>query len=237
MPGSNAAPLSKVTLGWIPKLAMFDLDGTLIDTMGHFANLAATLIEENYEVFDSGGAETKVTWALARERYLQTSGIPLRQQLEVIFPGDKRNDPVAATYERDKTEICLHAEFPLEVAAALRELQARGVPVIISSNSAQHFVDELAARAPVDFDLALGFGDGVAKGEPHVERVVREFSVEPEDILFCGDSLKDGELAERCGQRFVGVIGTFNQDAFEERFEGVHTVESIAHLPALIWGP
>lgn len=205
---------------------MFDLDGTLIDTMGHFADLAATLIEKHYQV----------AWPVARKRYMQTSGIPFRQQLEVIFPGDARNEPVATTYEQDKTGICLRAKFPADVAAALRELQARGIPVVISSNSAQHFVDELAGRAPVDFDLALGFGNGLAKGEPHVERVMGDFDVQPQEILFCGDSLKDGELAERCGQRFVGVIGTFDREAFGRRFDGVHVVESIAQLPALIWG-
>lgn len=219
--------LAPITLGWIPRLAMFDLDGTLIDTMGHFADLAASLIQEHYGV----------EWAVARKRYLQTSGIPFRQQLEVIFPQDERNEPVAATYERDKTGICLRAEFPADVATALRELQSRGIPVVISSNSAQHFVDELAERAPVDFDLALGFGEGLAKGEPHVEHVMAAFDVQPQEILFCGDSLKDGELAARCGQRFVGVVGTFDADAFRSRFEGVHVLESIAQLPELIWGP
>lgn len=221
MPADHATRLLSPT----PKLVMFDLDGTLIDTMGHFANLAAALMHEHY------GLEL----TLARKRYLETSGIPLRQQLEVIFPGDARNDPTSAIYEDRKTSICLEAEMAADTVAGLEALQKGGVRVVLSSNSAQHFVDELVARCPVRFDLALGFGDGLAKGEPHVAEVQRRLGVSAEDILFVGDSLKDGELAERCGQRFVGITGTFSATDFRNRFDGAIVIDRIAELPALLF--
>jgi len=46
---------------WNPKVVMFDLDGTLVDTMEHFADLAAELINQYYGV----------EWQLARRRYLK----------------------------------------------------------------------------------------------------------------------------------------------------------------------
>ncbi len=190
-------------LGFVPLLVMFDLDGTLIDTMQHFADLAAELMQEHH------GLEL----ATARRRYLETSGIPLRQQLELIVPGDARNDRVSELYEDRKTSICLRAEMPSDTVSALERLQREGVRVALSSNSAQHFVDELAARSPVRFDLTLGFGDGLAKGEAHVAEVERRLGIAPEQILFVGDSLKDGELAQRCKQRFVGVAGTFSPES------------------------
>lgn len=214
-------------LGFVPLLVMFDLDGTLIDTMQHFADLASELMEEHH------GLEL----ATARRRYLETSGIPLRQQLEVIFPGDPRNDRVSEIYEERKTSICLRAEMPPDTVSALERLQREGVRVVLSSNSAQHFVDELAARCPVRFDLTLGFGDGLAKGEAHVAEVQRRLGIAPEQILFVGDSLKDGELAQRCKQRFVGVAGTFGPEDFQRQFGAEQlVVQRIAELPALIFG-
>lgn len=210
----------------LPELVMFDLDGTLIDTMGYFADLAAELIHEHY------GVEL----ALARQRYLQTSGIPFRQQLDVLFPDDTRNEPTSATYEQRKTGICLRAEMPADTVEALQELQRRGLRVVLSSNSAQHFVDELVDRCPVRFDLTLGFGDGLAKGAPHVAEVERRLGVPAARILFVGDSLKDGELAERCGLRFVGITGTFRAGDFRQRFDDAVVIDRIAELPALLFG-
>jgi phosphoglycolate phosphatase-like HAD superfamily hydrolase len=214
-------------LGFVPLLVMFDLDGTLIDTMQHFADLASELIAEHHGMDQVS----------ARRRYLETSGIPLRQQLEVIFPGDPRNDQVSEIYEERKTSICLRATMPQETISALERLGREGVRVVLSSNSAQHFVDELAARCPVRFDLVLGFGGGLAKGETHVAEVQRRLGIAPEQILFVGDSLKDGELAERCGQRFVGVSGTFAAEDFQRRFGAEQlVVQRIAELPTLIFG-
>ena len=207
-------------------LVMFDLDGTLIDTMGHFADLAATLIQANYGV----------DWAVARRRYLQTSGIPFRQQLEVIFPRDERNESTAATYEEDKTEICLRADFPADTIAALATLQQHGIKVVVSSNSAQHFVDEISERASLRFDLALGFGGELAKGPTHVAKVEAHFGIGRENMLFVGDSLKDGELAAVCDQRFIGVAGTFRPADFSKRFGKTTVISRIAELPAILLG-
>jgi len=64
------------------------------------------------------------------------------------------------------------------------------------------------------FDLALGFRDGFAKGRPHVEHTCKMLGVSPSEILFCGDSLKDGDLAADTGLAFVGRLGTFTREAF-----------------------
>ena len=62
------------------QLLVFDLDGTLIDTMGDYADKAAALIRDHY-----GTPKDE-----ARRRYFETSGVPFEQQLEQIFPGDDR---------------------------------------------------------------------------------------------------------------------------------------------------
>jgi phosphoglycolate phosphatase-like HAD superfamily hydrolase len=212
-------------MGMRPSVVMFDLDGTLIDTMGGFADLASELIHTHYD---------DVSVAQARTRYLETSGIPFRQQLEVIFPGDDRNDEVAATYEGRKPEITRDARLDRDATWMLRRLHEMGTRVVISSNSAQRFVDEFQRDAPLTFDLALGYGDGLAKGRPHVELVCCSFNVNPHEILFVGDSLKDGELAQRCGQRFVGRTGTFHRNDFTAEFPDAAVIDRISDLRYLV---
>ena len=222
----HARPPRSDLAGFLPRAILFDLDGTLIDTMGHFADLASALMEEHHGL----------RRAEARRRYLETSGVPLRQQLEIIFPKDPRNQGVSDIYEERKTSICLGAEMPQDTLQALQALQERGVNVILSSNSAQHFVDELVARCPVDFDLTLGFGDSLAKGEAHVAEVEKRLQIARTETLFVGDSLKDGELAARCQQRFVGVAGTFRPEDFRRHFgPNQPVIMQIAELPTLLF--
>ncbi len=209
-----------------PTVVMFDLDGTLIDTMGGFADIAAECIEANFEMPSSE----------ARRRYLQTSGIPFRHQLEVIFPGDARNDETSDTFEHRKRSICEAAKLPPETVAALEALRQRGLRLVLSSNSAQHYVDEFAGRAAFSFDLALGHGDGLGKGEPHVKHVCETWGIERAAILFVGDSLKDGELAGDTGLPFVGRTGTFTREQFAVAHPGAPVIDAIGELLALLGG-
>ena len=186
-------------------VVMFDLDGTLIDTMGDFADIAAD------EMARAHGYD----FAHARRRYLETSGIPFRQQLEVIAPGDPRNQGVSDRFEQRKIDASNSAMMDEGTVAGLRALLAAGVRLVVSSSSAQHHVDHFAERSQrafpqLSFALALGFGHGLAKGAPHVTRVLEALAVVRERLLFVGDSIKDGDIAREMqilGRREEGEGG------------------------------
>lgn len=209
---------------------MFDLDGTLIDTMGGFADVAAAVMAELHGIDVTEG----------RRRYLETSGIPFRQQLEVIAPGHALNDSASDIFEHKKRVHADSANLDAQTLAALHKLRACGLSLVVSSNSAQHFVDDFAARQSIQFDLVLGFVDGVgdvgpfAKGRPHVRHTCKTLGVEPKHILFCGDSLKDGELARESGLAFVGRLGTFTHDDFRRADASALIVDDVAALAALV---
>jgi phosphoglycolate phosphatase-like HAD superfamily hydrolase len=213
-----------------PRVIMFDLDGTLVDTMFAFADLAAELMATHH------GDEP----ADARARYLATSGVPFHQQLEIIHPGHPANGLVSSTFERRKRAITRAARMDEATRAALAELRALGLKIVLSSNTGQEFVDEFTADEPFAFDLALGFDDttAMAKGRPHVERTLAALDVTADDIWFVGDSLKDGELARANGLAFfVGRVGTFSAADFAARAPGSHTIELIEELVDLVAPP
>jgi phosphoglycolate phosphatase-like HAD superfamily hydrolase len=105
--------------------------------------------------------------------------------------------------------------------------------VVVSSNNGVENVDTFARASSFAFDLALGFGGGLAKGRPHFDAVSRLFEIDRQEMLFVGDSLHDGEIAEREGVPFVAVATTFSPERFMLRFPHAPVVRRFAALPEL----
>jgi phosphoglycolate phosphatase-like HAD superfamily hydrolase len=210
----------------LPKVLLCDLDGTLIDTMPVLADLATEVMVGMYGI-------PKV---LGRELYLATCGLPFIKQLADIFPGDARNQEASDLFEAAKPARCDSARMPADTRAALAELQRRGVRIAVSSNNGRTNVATFAANAGFPFDLVMGYGDGLAKGRPHIEMVERTFGISRGEMLFIGDSLHDGEIAQVEGLPFVGVAGTFPKESFLLRFPGQPVVHRFAELLDLFEG-
>ncbi|HOU55155.1 MAG TPA: HAD hydrolase-like protein [Myxococcota bacterium] len=201
--------------------AVFDFDGTLVDTMGGFADIAAGILQRMY------GLDPQE----ARRQYLLTSGLPFNQQMEIIRPGDPRNPEAVAEFEATKQEGFFRERFSEDVRKAIRGLRSRGYRCIVSSNNFQHLIDRFVAReADCPFDLVLGAAPGFYKGRDHFLRVQEVFGLRPDQLLFVGDSLKDAEKALANGVAFIARLGTFRREDFEARYPGVRTIESLSQL-------
>jgi phosphoglycolate phosphatase-like HAD superfamily hydrolase len=207
----------------LPKVLLCDLDGTLIDSMPTLADLATEVIEARYGT----------PRVLARELYLATCGLPFSAQLEEMFPGDARNAAASDEFEAAKPARCNAIRMPVETRRALDRIRAMGVRVAVSSNNGTENVEAFARGADFRFDLTLGFGGGLAKGKPHLDAITRTFGVDRQEMLFVGDSLHDGEIAEREGVPFVGVSTTFSSERFMLRFPHVPVIRRFAALPDL----
>ena len=117
--------------------------------------------------------------------------------------------------------------------AILERMRGMGVRLAVSSNNGVRNVETFASNAGIAFDLVLGFGGGLAKGRPHIDATSRKFGVDRQEMLFVGDSLHDGEIAEREGIPFVGLATTFSPERFSLRFPRVPVIKRFAALPDL----
>lgn len=220
---SNAArqihPIRMAT----PRAVLFDLDGTLIDTMQVFADVAADVMVRHHGI----------DRVAARHAYLATSGIPFFKQLEVIAPGDKRNAAASDEFERRKIEATGDVDPSETTLEALAHLRARGIEVGVCSNNFQDQVDRFAERCSARFALALGFGNGLAKGQTQFDHACQTLGVERDELVFVGDSIADANLAIDYGMRFVGRLGTFDARTFGEVAPEAPVVAELTELLTL----
>lgn len=201
---------------------IFDFDGTLVDTMQIFADVASHLISENY------GIEKEE----ARRLYFKTSGLPFKEQLEIIFPNNEKNAGVALAYEAEKNDATQDIKITDESFASLQALKNSDYDLIISSNNFQYNIDNFVINNELTnfFALQLGFRDGFGKGRDHFGHIKNELGVDDNSMLFIGDSLNDYKLAKENKIDFIGKIGTFSEADFHELSKEIRCIRSISEL-------
>lgn len=206
------------------KVVVFDFDGTVVDSMDSFAEIAAEVMPRYYGI----SAEE------AKRLYLETSGIPFFQQLEQLYPNNTNNDKAAWDFEETKKRDYMTKKTFSDVKGALSELRKQGVKTVVSSNNFQDLVDDLVGRIDVEFDMVLGFKPGFAKGNEHFAHIEKTFGVKKEEMLFVGDSIKDGERAQNFGIDFVARTGVFTKTDFTSTFPRANVVSDFNELKKFI---
>ena len=203
---------------------MFDFDGTIVDSMNEFADIASRVMPK-YLPIDAN---------TAKKKYMETSGIPFFQQLEQIFPNHKNNAKTSDEFERTKLETYYDkSPFP-EAKSVIKRLRNLGFKTIVSSNNFQDLVDEMVKRIGMEFDMVLGFKDGFAKGHDHFSYAEKQLGVTKEDMIFIGDSLKDGERAKSFGIRFIAKQGIFDSLTFKRHFPDSMVISSLTELEDIL---
>ncbi len=204
-----------------PKAYLFDFDGTLVDTMGGFADIAGRIIHEHHP---------ELTFDLARKRYLDTSGVPFFQQLDILFPGGADNARIAEIFEETKKTGFFSQRFHEDVVFTVNSLRSRGMIVGVCSNNFQELIDRFVEREALSFDVVLGFRNGFEKGKAHFDYVMNKFNLSKEELVFVGDSLKDAEKARLNDIPFIALCGTFTAEDFRNQYPDTVTISSIREL-------
>lgn len=206
------------------RLCIFDFDGTLVDSMESFADTAARIIEDLYNM----------PFAEARTLYRKTSGIPFFQQLEVIFPNDPRNAEAADLFEEQK--LAGYFEQPLFAGTEdlLRHLKERGIKSAISSNNFQNLVTEFVDRKGLKPDITLGYRENFSKGTEHFNYLKQSLSLQPEEMIFVGDSISDSHKAEKAQIDFIGKTGTFDAKEFQDQCPDAVLIAELAEIKNIL---
>ena len=202
------------------KAVMFDFDGTIVNSMDTLADIAADAIFDNFGLSKH----------MARDLYLKTSGLPFCQQIELIFPGNTKNQNTVDYFETIKKENFENHMLYEDVEDILYYLKTKKTITAVSSNNFQNIIEGYLAKHNINFDIVLGFGNGLSKGSSHIHYLMQKFSIDRKEILMVGDSLKDAELALESGIKFIGKTGINTKQDFLSIFEDIGVVEHLSDL-------
>ena len=203
------------------KLIIFDFDGTLVDSMETFADIAAKVINQIYG--------TPI--GIGRELYIKTSGLPFCQQIESIFPENKDNNKAVNVFEKEKLEGYFNQPVYNDVHSTLEFLKKNKKFTAISSNDFQHLIEDYVKKNNLKLDFMLGYKtDDYCKGASHFRDLQSRTKCSKEEMLFVGDSLKDAERAIEYGIDFIGKTGLFTKADFLNNCGHIQVINNLDEL-------
>ena len=185
------------------KLIVFDLDGTLLNSLEDLADSANWVLEQH-------GFPTHPVDAY---RYFVGDGV--RKLIERILPQEERTD---ARIEQCRQEFVAYYKVHMEdktsvyegITELLAELKNRGLKIAVATNKVHVAVAPLMAKyfPNIRFDAMIGQREGVpVKPTPQIMfDILKETGCEPSEALHVGDTATDMQLAHNAGVESVGVL-------------------------------
>lgn len=212
------------------KLVIFDLDGTLLNTIGDLAGSV------NYALKQFGYQEHVF------EEYYNFVGDGITKLVERALPEKVRTEEIIA---KVRAEFVAHYQAHMTdltrpypgICDLLDRLHHQGVVLAVASNKFHEATHSLIHSYFENgtFDVVLGQReDRPAKPDPAiVEEIIGVTGVDKSEVLYVGDSETDMQTAANSGVESVGVTWGFRPRHVLEKSGAVHIADQPEEI--LIW--
>ncbi|MBS3803185.1 MAG: HAD-IA family hydrolase [Oleiphilaceae bacterium] len=206
------------------KVAIFDWDGTLVDSVEHIAD-------------SLHGAASELGFpALDRDAYRNIIGLGIEEALESLYPGITP-DAIAALRESYGRHFFTKSTTPQNVfkgmVEVLADLKIDGRHCAVATGKSRRGLDQALVSSGLaeHFTLTRCADETRSKPDPAMLAEILEFhSVKPWEAVMIGDTVYDMDMAQRIGMPAIGVQwGVHGLEALG-RFSPVAVVESVADL-------
>ena len=190
---------------------IFDLDGTLLDTLGDLATSV------NFALRTHGMPEHSI------DDVRQFVGHGVRKLMERAIPGGEKNpdfEATFATFRQYYMEHSLDTTRPYEgIPETLSELKKRGCRLAVVSNKMMAATQELIRHFfPDIIEVAIGEheAEGIRKkpAPDTVQAALRQLGVGEEGAVYVGDSDVDIMTARNSGLPCISVLWGFRDRDF-----------------------
>ncbi len=208
---------------------LFDLDGTLIDSMEGITKAAAYALSK----FDIHVEN--------RNTLRPFIGPPLAESFMKYYGFDEDQAREAISYYREyyrPTGIYENELYP-RMDRLIRDLDHSGFTLILATNKPTVFAQEILKQHDLLDHFALVSGSGLDGSRSRKEDVIR-YAMEtldfaPEEALMIGDKENDVEGAKAVGMECAGVLYGFGSAAELTAAGADYIVSTVEELSRLLW--
>lgn len=211
------------------KLAIFDLDGTILDTLEDLADSV------NYALGECGYPLRTI------EEVRHFVGNGIRKLIERAVPDGLTEEEINRVHQVFSSYYQVHCADktrPYEgILPLLERLRAAGCLTAVVSNKADVAVQPLCRRYYKGlFDYAVGEREGIRRkpAPDAVQEVLRRLEIEDREAIYIGDSEVDIRTAENAGLDSIIVTWGFRERAYLESQGGRQFVDRPEEIDAII---
>ena len=213
------------------KLVIFDLDGTLLDTIADLAESANYALKQlDYPTHPVDAIRTFVGNGINK---LLERALPAHEQTEENIM--RMRSHFVPYYDIHNAD--LSTPYP-GIVSLLEDLQAKGILIAVASNKYQEATVKLVKQyfPDIDFIEILGQREGInVKPDPSIVfDILQKADVSKEDVLYVGDSGVDMQTAINAGVDAVGVTWGFRPRAELESFQPMGLIDKAEELLGFI---
>ncbi|NLM60796.1 MAG: HAD family hydrolase [Clostridiales bacterium] len=186
------------------RAAIFDMDGTLLDTLEDLADSVNAMLKQ-YD-YPTRTTEEIRTFVGNGARNLIAGAVPAGTAPKRI---DECLSAYLAIYEKNMSNKT--RPYP-GIPELLEKLKLSGMKTAVCSNKGDFNVKNLCEEYFPDLvDTAAGEMPGIRRkpAPDSVLKVLRELNVSPQDAVYIGDSEVDVLTAKNAGLAFIGVTWGF----------------------------
>lgn len=205
---------------------IFDLDGTLLDTL---QDLAAAV---NFALRKNGMEEHSI------DDIRRFVGNGVRKLIERAVPDGSKNpriDEVFADFRSYYMQHSLDTTKPYDgITEILQELKMRGCKMAVVSNKMMAATQELVAHFFPEIEVAIGENEaeGIRKkpAPDMVFEALNRLGAEAESAVYIGDSDVDIQTAKNAGVPCISVLWGFRNRKFLLEHGAQHFIEKPSEI-------
>lgn len=205
------------------KAVIFDLDGTLLDTLEDIAISCNFVLESFYKS------------PLPIGDYNLLVGQGAKQLLRDILPdlSSKEQTKALSIFEQHYAkQFDKNTKVYDDINKVLSFLQVKGIKMAVLSNKPNSFTKKCVMKYLRNwkFDAVYGIRDGIERKPSHagVIEILKELHVAPSETIFIGDTKVDMQTAKNSKMDSIGVLWGFRDE--QELVE--HGATHIAQNPS-----
>lgn len=213
------------------KLVIFDLDGTLLNTIADLAH------STNYALNKLGYPTHEI------DQYNFMVGNGINKLFERALPeGEKSEENILRVRKEfipyyDKHNADDSHPYP-GIPELLSGVQSKGIQLAVASNKYQSATQKLITHyfSEIHFTAVFGQREGInVKPDPTIVLdILKLANIEKEDVLYVGDSGVDMQTAANAGVTACGVTWGFRPRTELEKFNPSYIVDSAEEIYELI---